>query len=363
VRLLANNQKIAYVLISKDAAHSGVYKKILDQITFWRLSGYSVQLFVVTDFDSISYWQKIDEKAVILLDKSRIAKFLNRIRIFRLAIKSRPSLIYLRDSFPLRIHKCSIPIVIEVQSLVGEELKIRSRAKYLLFRYSKKYIYSRINAAVYVSRELLRLNEFQFKDTIPKITIGNGINLNRIEVLPQRIESKLGLFFVGNPNQLWHGVSELVEFARLNPDIDIHVVGNSNQTRLSNLFFYGRLTPDEYRDIASKCVAGIGSLNLIVIQQKESSSLKVREYLALGLPVILKHEDTDLSPDDSHVLQLPDTQLNLAAFAPEIRTFLLEWKNKRVPREEILSLDVQAKEAIRLEFFESILSKKFAHVE
>ena len=84
--------RIAYALISFDAAHSGVYRKVFDQVAFWKSSGYSVQLFVITDAESASLWKAIDENVVILFDSNRLSKIRNRYNLTKLAIKSKPSL-------------------------------------------------------------------------------------------------------------------------------------------------------------------------------------------------------------------------------------------------------------------------------
>jgi hypothetical protein len=353
-----DKKRIAYVLTSFDAARSGVYNKILDQVVHWKSSGYSVQLFVITDEKSVVFWKNIDSTAVILLNRNQIEKCRNRFKVIQFEVETNPSIIYLRDSFPIRIPRSLIPVVIEVQSLVGQELLIRSRLKYHFFKLTKKYIYSRIAGAVYVSRELLKVNEFEVKEDIPKITVSNGINLSRINSLPQRTEDTPGLLFVGNPNQSWNGIAELIEFGEKNPDINIHIVGEIGETSLSNVFFYGLLSSIEYRSIADKCIAGVGTLNLKAKKMQEASPLKVREYLALGLPVILKYHDSDLNSRDPHVLQLPPDGRPLAAFESEIRSFLEEWAKRRVSNLEILDLDVANKESARLEFFEEIMHKK-----
>jgi hypothetical protein len=349
-------QKIAYALVCYDAAHSGVYKKINDQVTAWKSNGYIVQLFVITDERSKAMWQNLDPSAIIFIDSNVFIKLLNRIRILPLASKSQPSLIYLRDNFPIFLPKSPIPIVIEIQSLVGRELKLRSRYKYRMFSILKQAIYSRVSGAVYVTNELMVKNEFHLKSHIPKIAIGNGINLSRLEQLSQPTQVKSALFFVGSPNQPWHGIQELVEFGELNPNIEIHIVGSDGVDFEPNVFFHGTLDADQYRAIASRCQAGIGSLNLSKNHMKEASPLKVREYLALGLPVILKYQDTDLRLGEDFILELPDDSRPLSNFSQEITAFLQKWSDKRVPRERIQHLDVRTKEKIRIGFFKEIVT-------
>jgi hypothetical protein len=348
-------QKIAYALVCYDAANSGVYKKIFDQVNAWKIGGHLVQIFVITDEKSKALWQKIDPSAIILIDSNFLVKLLNRVRILRFASKSQPSLIYLRDSFPIFLPKTSTPIIIEIQSLVGQELKLRGRFKHQMFSILKQAIYSRVSAAVYVTNELMNKNEFKLHRQVPKITIGNGIDLGSVEQLPHRIKGRPALFFVGSPNQPWHGIEQLIEFGISNPDIDIHIVGELIKVSQPNLYFYGNLNRESYKTIATKCIAGVGTLNLALKSMEEASPLKVREYLALGLPVISRYKDTDLEASQDYILELPSNSRPLTDFSKEIRAFLDEWSEKRVSREQIQHLDVRTKEKIRIGFLEEIL--------
>lgn len=346
--------RIAYSLIAYDAIHSGVYTKILDQVTFWRSQGKVVQLFLITDEVSAPHWKVIDPSATILVDLNLASKIINRILLVRLASKSNPSIIYLRESFPILIPRTKIPIVLEVQSLVGNELKIRNRKMSLLFNLLKKRIYSQVSGGVFVTSELNEINEFHFADDLPKIAIGNAINFDRVTPLTLNPSINMGVFFVGTPKQPWHGVSDLVRFGELNPDIDVHIVGDEGESTSPNVFFYGTLQTSDYYKIASLCVAGVGTLNLSAKQMEEASPLKVREYLAMGLPVITRYRDVDLDPSSDFLLQLPADERAFSDFSLEIRSFLESWRSKRVDRTAISHLDVTVKETLRLGFFEQV---------
>lgn len=352
-----SGMKIAYALSCFDVEHSGVFKKIRDQVNQWTSLGHTVQLFVITDQESKIHWQKIDPHSVILIDTNLKSKIMNRLKLIPEALKISPSVVYLRDIFPLRIPKCASPIIIEVQTLVGSELRIRSKLRSRIFQLGKKFHYRHLAGAIFPTNELMRLNEFELSSTLPKIVIGNGISLNHVEILPPRPQGKPSLLFLGTPNQSWHGVSELIEFARLNPDIGVELVGESGISALPNLRFHGFLRSDEYRQLAIECVAAVGTLNLSAKHMTEASPLKVREYLALGLPVIVKYIDVDLDPESDFVLQLPLDGRVMGDFSAEIQSFLDYWSNKRVLRSKVRNLDVAVKEKIRLGFFDEVSGK------
>jgi glycosyltransferase involved in cell wall biosynthesis len=348
---------IAYALVCYDASHSGVFRKIRDQVTLWKSLGNTVQLFVITDEESQNLWREIEADCVVLIDRDFRSRIANRFKLISLAAQSSPTIIYIRDNFPLRIPQLSIPTVLEVQSLVGQELQMRNKQRYAAFSLFKKMHYRHLSGAVFVTYELMEINEFKLPRKTPRIAIGNAIDLKRFSVLPPRPSTKPSLLFVGSPNQPWHGVNELVEFAKLNPDIQVEVVGTLEESSIPNINFHGLLSPEEYRAVATRCVAGVGSLKLSVNKMTEASPLKVREYLALGLPVILKYTDVDLESTDEYVLQLPNDGRQLSDFSFEIQSFLHHWSTKRVLPSQITKIDVAVKEEIRLGFFERVISQ------
>ena len=105
---------IAYALVCYDARHSGVFRKIRDQVTLWKSSGNTVQLFVITDEESQNLWREIDLECVVLIDKDFRSRIENRFKLISLAAQSSPSIIYIRDNFPLRIPHLGVPSVIEM---------------------------------------------------------------------------------------------------------------------------------------------------------------------------------------------------------------------------------------------------------
>ena len=348
---------INYVLVSYGAKNSGVFKKIKDQFNTWQTLGVTANLFVITDAESLELWKSIDPGANILVDDGIKSKVFNRVKIVKLADLSGPNVIYLRDSFPLYIPKTVSPVCLEVQSLYAKELLLRSKFRYWIFKIASKFVYRNIKAAVYVTAELMRLNEAKCKTSVKAIVIGNGIDLERIVPLSLVKESKPAMFFVGHPNQKWHGAEDLVDFARANSDLDLHVVGLDGYQNLPNVHSYGLLTIDKYRYIAEKCTVGIGSLKLEVTGMTEASPLKTREYLAMGLPVITRYIDPDFFQSTNFILRLPQDGEPLEAFSTEIRNFIEFWAGRRVPRDEISHLDVREKEKIRLEFLSDLKMK------
>ena len=82
----------------------------------------------------------------------------------------------------------------------------------------------------------------------------------------------------------------IVEMSKKLPEYIFNIVGISG-TNTSNLFFHGYLNQKAYLEILETCHICIGSFGIHKYGLKESSPLKVREYLAYGYPTILGYKD------------------------------------------------------------------------
>jgi glycosyltransferase involved in cell wall biosynthesis len=346
--------KVVYAFTCFNANSSGVYWKIKDQVTIWKNENLDIQLVVITELKSSQLWLDIDPKAVLIFDKGISNKIKNRFKLLKIAIYQEPDILYFRDNFPINIPKAVAPIVIEVQSLVANELRSRSFLRYGAFNLCKKFYYRNLKAAVFVSRELQKLNEINLKSSQQFHVSGNGINLDRFEQLPLTSES-IEFIFIGHPNQPWHGIEDILELAKNLPHLKFHIVGYDDKKVPENVFTYKELNRSEYIELAKQCTLGISTLRLNVKGMSEASPLKSREYLALGLPIISRYEDTDFPEGREFILRLPSDSRQLSDFASEIETFAHNWKGRRVSRDEISTIDVIVKERARLDFFFSLL--------
>lgn len=98
--------------------------------------------------------------------------------------------------------------------------------------------------------------------------------------------------FVASRFSRWHGLDLLIDAViKTDKNLKVHLVGDilpEDSARLlkTNKFeTHGRLTPSEIKTLSEECWVGIGSLALFRKDLKDASTLKVRNYLSLGLPV------------------------------------------------------------------------------
>lgn len=124
-----------------------------------------------------------------------------------------------------------------------------------------------------------------------------------------------------------------------------------------NIHLHGFLDRSAYLSILARADVGIGTLALHRKGMEEASPLKVREYLACGIPILLAYEDTDLSGANfDFVLQISNTEDNLRSHVEDIRQFAFDMQGRRANREAISPLiDIIQKNVLRLKFLEDIV--------
>jgi glycosyltransferase involved in cell wall biosynthesis len=111
------------------------------------------------------------------------------------------------------------------------------------------------------------------------------------------------LLFVASSFESWHGLDLLLKsVCESKADFLLHLVGQIEDTLYalvkddSRIVIHGKLTHDEITHLSETCWVGISSLGLDRKKMKEACTLKVREYLMLGLPVYAGY--TDVFPEE-----------------------------------------------------------------
>lgn len=136
----------------------------------------------------------------------------------------------------------------------------------------------------------------------------NGIKLsNNMQLKDTRKLDEINILFMCGTFSPWHGLDLLIKsvkkynnFLHKN-NVKIHLVGKLlkkekeliSQYGLENIFIlHGSLDEENYIKIIEKSDIGLDSLALFREGLKEGAALKVREYLAYGLPVYSAYKDT-----------------------------------------------------------------------
>lgn len=157
--------------------------------------------------------------------------------------------------------------------------------------------------SVAVTNEILQYEAIRSqKNPFLGFVYPNGIPLGE-EVVPDRRSDVPELLFVAGAFPAWHGLDLLLDsLERSMKSLTLHLVGNLGKAealrakRDPRIVVHGHLDREKIRDIASRCHVGLSSFALDRKGMLEACTLKVREYLAFGLPVYAGHRD--VFPED-----------------------------------------------------------------
>lgn len=352
--------RIAYFLSWDLRRESGVLKKITGQVHAWRAAGHRVRLFALSPAEGL--WDGVADLGVELVPAaSRMARVVAAAELVGRVLAWRPEAVYVRwaMNYPaLGRLTGSAPTVLEVNTDdVAEFRHTLAWWQYAYHRLTRGRVLRRAAGLVAVAEGIAaRLAHFGR----PTRVIGNGIDLAAFPPLAAASGSVPRLVFLGSPGCPWHGVDKMVALAERLPRCHFDLIGvdaGSAARRRPNVSLHGLLGRREYLPLLARADVAIGSLAFHRIPIADASPLKVREYLACGLPTIIGCRDSDFPRPVPFLLQLPNTPDNVVAHVDRIHRFVAAWRGRRVPRDEIAHLDVRVKEAQRLAFIRSLLGR------
>lgn len=359
--------KIAYLGQMADVAtENGISKKIRAQIGHWTRAGHAVRYFSLVPTNRV--WSGFAPVQTELVTRGRVLqRLLRSLALARRIALWGPEVIYFRYAYhspglPRLFRR--IPTVAEINSYDLAEYPLTlSRAKVIYHERTRGRVLRAVSGFISVTHELgQRFSSF----AKPLEVIANGIDLDAFSCAPAPPPGPARLFFIGTPGSPWHGLERMAELARLFPEITIDVVGWTFERWRSlepnppaappNLRFHGEQPREVYEGRLREATAALGTLALFRNQMGEACPLKVREYLACGLPVIAGYRDTDVPEGADYFLQLPNDATSLAPHRERIAEFLNYWSKRRVSRSAIAHLDTAVKEQRRLQFLQQIAS-------
>jgi glycosyltransferase involved in cell wall biosynthesis len=354
--------RIAYLCHCDFDGHpesSGVYRKILYQVECWRRLGNDVAVFHISASDRGAYGTT--DLVWHVFPYAR-RSYVGRTRAWNSAARSvlrwRPDVVYHRYDlwYPaVQVLARRVPLVLEVNTDDLGEYRMSSRVRSTYNRLTRGSLLRASSGLVFVSAELSKLPQYD-RFGKPYVVIGNGIRLEDYAVQAPTHDACPRLVFLGSDKQPWQSIDDILALAGIKADWLFDLVGFSGSRPTGrNVTCHGSMCREEYERILGRADVAIGTLALYRNGLTESSSLKVREYLAYGLPVIMGSKDTDFPLPVPFILQLPNCQGSLVNEIAAVDGFVSKWMGKRVPREDVLQIDVEPKERRRLLFLEQIL--------
>jgi len=355
--------KVAILLHWNEGEDSGVFKKIVSQMRIWRILGIQTSLHIISRNSNFSAWQRYLSDVPLIFHKYH---FLTRFKVWREAadviLTAKPDLVYHRYDLYMPSIKAlvkQVPLILEINTNDLKEYCLHLGLRCWYNRFTRRFLLSKAAGLVFVTYELSQLPHFAIFRK-PFVVISNGILLQDYPQLPPPNNRFPRLVFIGTGNQPWHGVDKIIKLAQYFPSWTFELIGPSRSEFKgcpSNVRFWGPLTRSEYEPLLAQCDIALGTLALHRKAMQEACPLKVREYLAYGLPVIIGYKDTDFTESAPFILRLPNSEDNIETGLSAIESFVSKWKGKRVPREAIAHLDLEVKESRRVKFFEDVLRR------
>lgn len=349
--------RIAYLAQLEADVENGINKKIVDQAATWLRLGHEVRIFILARSGGLwDGWRGVPVSA-IAYERSQWRALRASRELSKEVRRWEPDIIYYRLGVaypPFLALMASLPSVVEVNTDDESEARLRlGMVRHHVYRWAGRAALRAADGIVCVSRSVGEQLRRQGHDVL---VLGNGIDMERFRIAPAPSNESPRLIFLGSSGCVWHGVDKLSALATAYPRWRFDIIGLERAevgNLPENVVCHGFLREAAYRAVLEQADTALGTLALHRKNMSETSSLKVREYLAAGVPVISGHPDPDFPTQVPFVLELPNTPDNISSNLEAIASFVMQWKGRRVPREAVSRLDSAEKEASRLAFFET----------
>lgn len=353
--------RIAYIGRWSLEPSDGVGAKVSAQAAEWRSRGHDVVLFRLPP---VGYARRTDAGDRSPSAHAITASVIATARLRRSVARYSPDIAYIRYGFYLpRLRPLQIRHVSVIELNTNDRIESVARDQHgrrALNAASRRWLLGNARGLICVAHEIARDAAPLGK---PMVVIANGAHLDTI-VVPVPVSSKrpLAVFLAGVPMP-WHGIDKLLALARAMPECDFALVGVGHATLPEppppNVKLHPPMRRADYVPILARADVGIGSLAMHRAGLSEASPLKVREYLAHGLPVVIGFEDTDFAGTQPwYILRLPNTESNVRDDVDRIRRFIVDVRGRRVARHEVADrIDSRAKETARLRFMNDLLAQ------
>ena len=349
--------RIACLVYGVGGRGTGVRRLVLDQASAWAELDADVEvgLFVRTEAGTEDAWR--GEPHVVAVRSSRlgiVGRFIARELLSIQLALWRPDVIYLRHT---TVSPSMLFLVSAFPTVVGgdlddlDEFRIHAPLRYRYARLTRDRMFRRARAIVVVTNEIGRQPAIA-RAGRPVSVFPNSIDLDEYPELPAPENPSPRLVFIGSPRLDWAGVDKIARLASSFPSWRFDLIGPSPEElpgAPGNVAVHGLLDRDAYLPIMAQADVAIGPLALHRKGLSEASALKVAEYLAYGIPVIIGHTETAFPDGAPFLLQLPNTEDNVEIAAQQIRDFVERWRGQRVPREAVSPVDSRVVERGRLD--------------
>lgn len=333
---------------------TGVFEKILCQVRALQSLGPKVHIIIIDSLSASSesysdYINVIYNKYARLGIISRLAfQFIVPKKLYQTLKSIKPDIIYLR--YPLyrpfitkMLYKIQTPIVMEINGNPLEELCASGKGEKMICLVEKKKgrcILSMASGFVGVSEESVEYALQCINKNIPHIVTGNGVDCYKIRFLNYYPDNKYyNIVYIGN-RTVWAGIDRLIRPLTKDETVKLHLFGKGWDDdpqikpliKSGQVINHGYVLNDKLNNLLNIIDAGLGPLACHRKNFREATPLKVRRYLAHGIPVVISYDDADLLNNYKFVLKMPanDDPLDLDC----LKSFIVRARNNNAIRSQ-----------------------------
>lgn len=234
---------------------------------------------------------------------------------------------------PLIVNRLSVHHSKEIEELKLIRKGWKGELSSRLERISGRFSLIRVLGIVGVTSEISSYENNERGLYKKNLVYPNGIDIDNVIIADDKRESNvINIVFICSYFSEWHGLDILLNTINkiICPhDFNIHLIGNlteqqKNDVKMNKYSFnikcYGFLDSNQYQEVISKSDIALGSLAMFRQNLHEGSTLKVREMLAMGIPVYSGHKDAAINDDfDYYYYENTFNFFNLLAFANEMK--------------------------------------------
>lgn len=209
---------------------------------------------------------------------------------------------YTNDPLQLRfIYNCKKTVFLVHHTMETKELATTERLstlRVLLEKFWGNKSIKEANCIVGVTPEIIdyERNRISFKEK-PSILYPNGVIYKDDTIKDERKDTP-EFIFVASYFASWHGLDLLINnIKKSHENFILHLVGkidydlHKRAQMDSRIVLHGFLTEQDIRKLSARCWLGLSSFALYRKHMRQACTLKVREYLMMGLPVYAAYED------------------------------------------------------------------------
>ncbi|GGM31960.1 glycosyl transferase [Paraliobacillus quinghaiensis] len=304
---------------------SGIDKKVLWQLEAFRENGIDCEL-VILDKNKESFFQTLMDQFLVSIPYG------NRYPEWKYSEKyNNIDFIYFRRPTCFTVHMLKVfseikennpkvKTILEIPTYpYDKEMKVKLR----YFPLFIKDIYNRSKLHQIIDRIAVQ-NDIDTLFSIPTINFTNGIKVDDIKIrqpLEQNDSNQINLCAVASLNP-WQGYERVIQgifnYYENNGkrNIVLHLVGDGSERqhyerlvkdyKLENsVLFYGSLFGEDLNKVYNICDLALDAFGRYKTENSMSTSLKSREYLAKGIPIVSGCKVDLLEDNSPYYLEFP----------------------------------------------------------